>query len=66
MRGSLVLAALVSWSSAAAAASPFDGFEDAAPRRGERAPAVALADARGAAVRVPSGRPTVLVFGSFS
>jgi hypothetical protein len=49
-----------------ALASPFETFEGAAPRRQERAPVVALKDASGVAVRVPSGRPAVLVFGSFS
>lgn len=64
MRVSLALFAALA--PALAVASPFDTFDTAPPRRGERAPALSLADAAGKRVTLPSGRPTVLVFGSFS
>ena len=50
----------------ASAASPFETFAGASPRVGERAAAVALRDGNGKAVKLPTGHPTVLVFGSFS
>jgi hypothetical protein len=65
MTRSLVLA-LVTLVPVLGHASPFEDFDGAAPRRGASAPAVVLRDASGVEVKLPSGRPTVLVFGSFS
>jgi hypothetical protein len=65
-RRPLVLSLVLALAPATAAASPFETFDSASPRRQERAPAVTLKDAAGVEVRLPSGRPTVLVFGSFS
>jgi hypothetical protein len=66
VRRALPLLLLLLPTLAVAAPSPFESFDDAAPRVGARMPAVALKDEVGKAVTLPSGRPTVLVFGSFS
>lgn len=54
---------------AAVVVSPFDGFDQAAPRVGERAPEVVLKSAAGAEVRLFDALKrglVALVFGSFT